>query len=139
VSQPAVSLLDRGVRSVLIDRADQVAASWRGRYDRLKLNTGKQFSHLPHRPYPRETPTFPTRDQVADYFDRHARVDGIELRLNTAVERLDARPGRWQMLTSRGYIEATHVVVATGFEHTPHVPDWPGLRTFTGELLHSST
>ena len=48
----AVSLRDRGVASVLVDRAGLVAASWRGRYDRLKLNTGKQFSHLPGRPYP---------------------------------------------------------------------------------------
>jgi cation diffusion facilitator CzcD-associated flavoprotein CzcO len=88
----AVSLLDRGVRPVLVDRADHVASSWRGRYDRLKLNTGKQFSHIPKRPYPKGTPTFPTRDQVADYFDRHAREDGIELRLATAVERIDQRP-----------------------------------------------
>ena len=48
----AVSLRDRGVASVLVDRAGLVAASWRGRYDRLKLNTGKHFSHLPGRPHP---------------------------------------------------------------------------------------
>ena len=66
----AVSLRDRGVASVLVDRAGLVAASWRARYDRLTLNTGKQFSHLPGRPYPVETPTFPTRDHVAHYFTR---------------------------------------------------------------------
>jgi cation diffusion facilitator CzcD-associated flavoprotein CzcO len=48
----AVSLRDRGVASVLVDRAGLVAVSWRARYDRLKLNTGKQFSHLPGRPHP---------------------------------------------------------------------------------------
>lgn len=40
----AVSLKDRGVRPLLIERAANVAASWRSRYDRLKLNTGRQFS-----------------------------------------------------------------------------------------------
>ncbi|HEX7425649.1 MAG TPA: FAD-dependent oxidoreductase, partial [Mycobacterium sp.] len=45
----AVSLRDRGLRPLLIDKADAVAASWRGRYDRLKLNTGRPFSHLPKR------------------------------------------------------------------------------------------
>jgi cation diffusion facilitator CzcD-associated flavoprotein CzcO len=59
----AVSLGDRGVRSLLIDKGD-VAASWRGRYDRLKLNTGRRFSQLPKRPYPQGTPVFPSRDQV---------------------------------------------------------------------------
>jgi hypothetical protein len=31
------------------------------------------------------------------------------------------------------------VVVATGYEHTPFIPEWPGKDSSTGELLHSST
>jgi hypothetical protein len=31
------------------------------------------------------------------------------------------------------------VVVATGYEHTRFIPEWPGKDSFTGELLHSST
>ena len=48
----ALSLKDRGVCPLLVDRADRIASSWRSRYDRLKLNTGRQFSHLPNRKYP---------------------------------------------------------------------------------------
>ncbi|WP_231382586.1 NAD(P)-binding protein [Mycobacterium simiae] len=48
----ALSLRDKGIRSLLVDRADVVAASWRGRYDGLRLNTGRQFSHLPGRRLP---------------------------------------------------------------------------------------
>ncbi len=59
----ALSLRDRGVHPLLLDRAD-VGASWRSRYDALTLNTGRPFSHLPGRPYPKGTPMFPTRDQV---------------------------------------------------------------------------
>lgn len=29
-------------------------------------------------------------------------------------------------------------VVATGYNHTPLLPDWPGREGFTGELLHAS-
>ena len=106
----AVSLAELGVRSVIIDREGQVAASWRGRYDRLKLDTNKWFSRLPGRPYPKGTPSFPTRIQVADYFERHAQIDGIDHRLNTAVERVDPlADGGWQLQTSGGYIAARHV------------------------------
>lgn len=28
--------------------------------------------------------------------------------------------------------------MATGYNHTPHIPDWPGRDTFSGELLHAS-
>ncbi|OBI85666.1 flavin-containing monooxygenase [Mycobacterium asiaticum] len=132
----ALSLKDKGIRSLLIDRSDAVAASWRDRYDRLRLNTGRQFSHLPGRRYPKGTPTYPTRDQVVAHLDRHARDDGIELWLSTTVERIDRhRPG-WRLTTSNGNLDARIVVVATGYEHTPFIPNWPGI--FSGELLHSN-
>lgn len=133
----ALSLKDNRIRPLLIDRADVVAASWRGRYDRLRLNTGRQFSHLPGRPYPKGTPVFPTRDQVVAHLDRHAREDGIDLRLGTTVERIDRRTVGWRLTTSNGDLDARHVVVATGYQHTPLIPNWPG--TFNGELLHSSS
>jgi hypothetical protein len=132
----ALSLKDRGIRPLLVDRADEVAASWRNRYDRLKLNTGRQFSHLPGRPYPKGTPVFPARDDVVEHLDRHAHEDGIELRLGTTVTRIDRHPSGWRLITSGGDLDARHVVVATGYQHTPRIPDWPG--RFTGELLHSS-
>jgi cation diffusion facilitator CzcD-associated flavoprotein CzcO len=132
----ALSLKDRGLRPVLVDRAHAVAASWRSRYDRLKLNTGRQFSHLPDRPYPQGTSLFPTRDDVVDHLDRHAHEDGIDLLLSTAVTRIDHDHGRWRLTTSNGDLNAAQVVVATGYQHTPVVPRWPG--TFTGDVIHSS-
>ncbi len=132
----ALSLRDRGIEPVIVERAAEVASSWRTRYDRLKLNTGRQSSHLPGRQYPRGTPTFPSRDQFVDHLARHA--SGLDIRLNTAVRRIDHRPPGWRLTTSAGVIDAQHVVVATGFEHTPYVPEWPGAQGFTGELLHSS-
>ncbi|OBA69843.1 FAD-dependent oxidoreductase [Mycobacterium sp. 1554424.7] len=132
----ALSLKDKGIRSLIVDRADTVAASWRGRYDRLRLNTGRQFSHLPGRRYPNGTPLYPTRDQVVAHLDRHAREDGIELSLNTTVQRIDRRCPGWRLTTSNGDLDARIVIVATGYDHTPFIPNWPG--TFDGELLHSS-
>lgn len=134
----ALSLRDRGLRPLLIDRAGQVGSSWRGRYDRLRLNTGKQLSHLPNRPYPKHTPVFPSRDQVVEHLERHAHEDGIELLLDTEVSRIDRRPGGWCLRTSSGDIAACQVVVATGYEHTPRMPQWPGSDGFAGELLHSA-
>ncbi|OBA99862.1 FAD-dependent oxidoreductase [Mycobacteriaceae bacterium 1482268.1] len=133
----AVSLCDRGLRPLVVDKAE-VAASWRGRYDRLKLNTGRRFSQLPNRPYPKGTPTFPHRDQVVAYLDRHAREAGIDLLLGTEIRRIDWLQGAWLLQTSTGRIAAHQVVVATGQQHTPRIPAWPGSDDFSGELLHSS-
>jgi cation diffusion facilitator CzcD-associated flavoprotein CzcO len=134
----ALSLRDRGLRPLLIDRADQVGASWRGRYDRLKLNTGRPFSHLPNRPYPKGTPMFPSRDDVVAHLDRHAREDGIDHRMSTEVTRIDRSPRGWRLETSDGELDAHQVVVAIGNQRTAHIPQWAGDNEFTGEMLHSS-
>ncbi len=134
----ALSLSDRGLRPLLIDRADHVGSSWKGRYDRLKLNTGRQTSHMPGRPYPKGTAIFPTRDQVVAHLDHHAHEDGIDLMLSTCVAKIDRSAGNWALSTSSGDIVAPQVVVATGYEHTPKIPEWPGMDLFTGTVLHSS-
>jgi cation diffusion facilitator CzcD-associated flavoprotein CzcO len=134
----ALSLRDRGLRPLLIDRADQVGSSWRSRYDRLKLNTGRPFSHLPNRPYPQGTPMFPSRDDVVAHLDRHAHEDGIDLRMQAEVTRIDRRARGWRLATSDGEMDARHVVVAIGNQHTARIPQWPGADGFTGQILHSS-
>jgi cation diffusion facilitator CzcD-associated flavoprotein CzcO len=136
----ALSLSDLGVKSLVLDRGDQVGASWRSRYDRLRLNTGRQFSHLPRRPYPKGTPVFPTRDEVVAHLERHSVERGIELRLETPVDRVVRRkPSGWGVVTPDGIVDAAHVVIATGYAHTPVLPDWPGATSFDGELLHSAS
>src|SRR6478736_917996 len=96
----ALSLRDRGLSPLLIERGDHVGSSWRGRYDRLKLNTGRTFSHLPNRPYPKGTPMFPTRDDVVAHLERHAGEDGIELRLGTQAQRIERTDRGWCIRTS---------------------------------------
>jgi NADPH-dependent 2,4-dienoyl-CoA reductase/sulfur reductase-like enzyme len=134
----ALALKDAGLPPLVLDEADRVASSWRSRYDSLRLNTWRRFSHLPGRPYPKGTPTFPSRDQVIEHIERHAGEQGMELRLGTRVERIDRGDGAWVVQTSVGELRAPQVIVATGIDQTPVVPDWPGRETFRGELLHSS-
>ena len=135
----ALCLSDLSIPSVVLERGDGVGAAWRSRYDRLRLNTGQRYSHLPKRPYPKGTPVFPTRDQIVSHLEEHAGERGIELRLNTPVERVVRRkPTGWGVLTPDGIVGAAHVVVATGYLHTPVLPDWPGWASFPGEVLHSS-
>lgn len=134
----ALALKDAGLAPLVLDQADRVAASWRTRYDGLRLNTWRRFSHLPGRPFPKGTPTFPSRDQLIEHVERHAGEDGIELRLGTRVERLDRDDGEWVVRIGEGEIRAPQVVVALGLDQAPFIPEWPGRDAFEGALLHSS-
>ncbi len=134
----AVALKDAGLAPLVLDQADRVASSWRSRYDGLRLNTWRPFSHLPGRPFPKGTPTFPSRDQLVQHLERHAGEEGIELRLSTRVERIERSDGGWVVHSSAGELRAPQVIVALGHEQNPFSPDWPGRDAFEGRLLHSS-
>ena len=127
-----------GVPAVVLERADVVGSSWRGRYERLRLNTSRWTSKLPRAPYPQGTGMFPTRDQMTAYLEEYAARNELDLRFASGVDRIDRRDGRWQLRTPRGEHRSRHVVVATGFEHTPSIPQWPGRETFEGRLIHAA-
>lgn len=133
----ALALKDVDLRPLVLDQADAVGSSWRGRYDRLRLNTCRPFSHLPDRRFPKGTPMFPSRDQLIAHVEHHAQEDGIDLQLGTRVERIDRDDGGWVLRTSAGQARAPQVVVATGYEQAPYIPDWSGRESFEGQLLHA--
>lgn len=134
----ALALKDVGLQPLVLDRADGVGSSWRGRYDRLRLNTCRPFSHLPGRRFPKATPMFPSRDDVVAHIEQHAHEDGIDLRLGTSVDRIDRNGSGWILQTAAGKIRAPQAIVATGYDHTPFIPDWDGRERFGGQLLHAS-
>jgi len=134
----ALALKDVGLRPFVIERAASVASSWRGRYDRLRLNTCRWLSHLPDRRFARGTPLFPTREDLIAHIDEHAREAGIEIRLETRVNRVDAHDSGWRAETDGGAVESTQMVIATGYEGEPVIPNWEGRNEFSGRLLHSA-
>lgn len=137
----AAALRARGVRAVVLEKSGSVGASWRGHYDRLHLHTTRRWSALPGLPMPRRFGRWVSRDNVVRYLEKYAEHHELEVVTGVEVSRIDrAADGSGWRLSASGGRELTGraVVVATGFNHTPSLPDWPGRETFTGELLHAS-
>lgn len=133
----AGALLDQGLAPLIVEAGD-VAASWRARYDRVHLNTSTWFSHLPGRRFPREVGRFPSREELIGYYEGFVAERGIEIRRHTRVRRIEHGEPGWVLHTDDGALRGERVIVATGKDHTPIFPPWPGRDTFTGELLHAS-
>ena len=136
----AAELVSAGRHVQLLERADQVGASWAARYDSLHLHTVRWLSALPGQPIPRRYGKWVGRDDLVDYLDTYARVRGLHPELGVTVTRVDraADSRGWMVRTDRGDRAASRVVLATGYSHTPRRPDWPGVETFTGDLRHSA-
>ena len=131
----AALLRGDGMEPLVLEAGPEPGAAWRERYDRLRLHTPRLLSGLPGLRIPRRYGRWVRRDDLLEYFRAYADSQGIEIRTGVRVDRIDPR---WQLDTSAGPIEATTVIVATGYNGAPFVPDWPGRDAFTGDLIHSS-
>jgi cation diffusion facilitator CzcD-associated flavoprotein CzcO len=137
----AYALRSRGIRAVVVERADRVGASWLRHYDRLHLHTTRRLSALPGLAMPRRFGRWVARDDVVRYLEKYAEHHELELVTGVEVSRVERTPdGTGWLLHASGGRELTGsaVVVATGYNHTPHLPDWPGREAYTGDLVHAS-
>ncbi|MGW2518848.1 flavin-containing monooxygenase [Streptomyces sp. NPDC001617] len=137
----AYALRARGIRAVVLERSDRVGASWRRHYDRLHLHTTRRLSALPGLPIPRRFGRWVARDDVVRYLEKYAEVHELEIVTGVEVKRVERTPdGAGWLLHATGGRELTGaaVVVATGYNHTPYVPDWPGLDDYTGDFTHAA-
>jgi putative flavoprotein involved in K+ transport len=135
----AAALVKAGQPVSLLEKADQIGASWAGRYDSLHLHTVRWLSGLPGFRIPRSYGRWVARDDLIHYLREYAELSGLRPELGVTVERIErAEDSGWLVVTDRGVRAFRRVVLATGGSHTPRLPDWPGLETFPREVVHSA-
>nr|XP_027084116.1 indole-3-pyruvate monooxygenase YUCCA6-like [Coffea arabica] len=142
----AACLKVKGVRSVVLERSHCIASLWQLKtYDRLRLHLPKQFCELPLMPFPEGFPTYPTKQQFIQYLEAYARKFDINPSFNQSVvsAEYDQVLGLWRVRTVGLKKEETEyvcpgLIVATGENAEPVVPDIEGMKDFGGDILHTS-
>jgi cation diffusion facilitator CzcD-associated flavoprotein CzcO len=140
----AATLQARGAYVTVLEKSEHVGDAWRHHYDRLHLHTTRGLSKLPGLAIPREYGRWVARDDVVRYLEAYAAHHGLRIERGVEVTHLDRLVAdgdtarRWTITTTDDTRTADAVVVATGYNHTPHVPDWPGLGEFPGKVTHAS-
>lgn len=134
----AAALREQGVRAVVLEKSESVGASWRRHYDRLHLHTTRRLSGLPGLAIPRSFGRWVSRDNVIRYLEKYAELHELEIVTGVEVSRIEPSGSDWLLHATGGrLLTGRAVVVATGYNHTPRLPDWPGRDSYTGELLHA--
>ena len=133
----AACLRRRGIGGTVLERGEGVGQAWRGHYDRLHLHTPRVQSHLPGYRIPRSSGRWVARDDLVDYLEAYADHHRIGPQFGVEVQRLDPDDGGWRLTTTDGEYHARAVVVATGYNGRPYLPDWPGRAGYAGQLLHA--
>jgi putative flavoprotein involved in K+ transport len=134
----AGALKQRGIQSTVLEQGDKVGTSWRGHYERLHLHTIRRLSGLPGHPIPTEMGKWVARDDLVRYLEDYAAKFDLEIRPGIGVQRIDPDERGWLVRTASGDHPTDKVVMATGYNRTPVLPDWPGKDRYEGELIHSA-
>jgi cation diffusion facilitator CzcD-associated flavoprotein CzcO len=141
----AARLKQLQIDTLIVDRELRVGDNWRNRYHALTLHNQVQVNHLPYMPFPPNWPVYIPKDKLANWFE--AYVEAMELNYWTGTEfergAYNKAEGRWSVTLRRAdgserIMHPRHVVMATGVSGIPNVPEIPGLKNFTGAILHSS-
>ncbi len=133
----AACLRRRGASFEVLERAAEVGSSWRTHYERLHLHTAASHSHLPYREFPDIYPTYPSRQQIVDYLADYAREFDVRPHFGATVQRASPVGDTWRVETARGDWTAKRLIVATGYNGHPMVPEFDGQAGFAGPIVHS--
>ncbi len=133
-------LKKHGIEHVVIDRAKEVADSWRRRWDSMNMITPNWICKtLPGPEYPGEPDAFSSRADTVRYFDHWVKEVNPPLQLGVTVTRVEQADGGFAVHTAeQGVITARQVVVAVGPFQQPKVPAFADQVDKKVVQLHSS-
>jgi putative flavoprotein involved in K+ transport len=150
------ALKRRGIVPLVFDSSNRIGDTWRARYNGLVLNTHRYASKIPGVTMPPEVAVWPARDDWANYIEYAAEALKVELQ-TIRIKTIRHHPeGGWLLSYApansarsvpvpkrqRAQMEICNrwdvVVIATGRNRLPIVPDWPGMPDSPVEVLHSS-
>lgn len=147
----ARAMLKRDVPFEIFERHDELGGIWNieqpGSPMYLSCNfiSSRDYGGFIGYPMPEDYPMYPKWHQMREYVQSFARSYGIDrhARTGVAVEHaapVDTEAGRfWRLALSDGTTrDFRGVVIATGAQWAPVIPDYPGLDTFSGRIIHSA-
>lgn len=117
-------LSQRGIDHVVFERR-RLAERWRSeRWDSLRLLTPNWFSRLPDWRYRGDDPDgFMTMSEVVRYFEDYACATSAPVETDTEVRSVETFDGGYRVVTDQDTWFTRGVVIATGDNNTPRVPE----------------
>lgn len=107
---------------LILDKEEEIGASWLNRWDSLKLFTPTEFNHLAGMEFPARKGHYPNKYEVADYFKSYVKKFDFPVQLKTLVRKIEKVDEKFLVFTDNETFECKQVIVATGPFHIPYTP-----------------
>ncbi|CAH0044434.1 unnamed protein product [Clonostachys solani] len=143
------NLAEEGFNVVGFERSPFVGGLWHfSEEDRTSvlpttvINISKERGCYTDFPFPQDAPSHCTARDVQDYLESYVEHFGLSsrLRLGTNIQKVirDEEADRWKLLVEGSDpLFFDKVVIATGAQQEPQIPDLPNIDKFSGNSVHS--
>jgi putative flavoprotein involved in K+ transport len=118
----AYELKRLGFNYLVLDKENEIGASWLNRWDSLKLFTPSEFNNLQGLDFPAPKNHYPNKYEVADYFKSYVEEFNIPVKLNSFVKSIEKKNNIYHLETEEKTYNSKNVIVATGPFHIPYTP-----------------
>lgn len=109
---------------LVVDKESTLGASWRNRWDSLTLFTPSEFNNLPGLDFPGPKGHYPSKDEVAQYFEAYVKEHNFPIQFDTLVEKISREEDYFLLKSSSGDLKAKNVIIGTGPFHIPYIPSF---------------
>ena len=141
----AKTLKQYGFEVAVFEARTEIGGVWANNYRSLRVLEPKWVYGYPDWPWPDETPLFPPASEVRKYLTSYCEHFSIlnDIRLDSKITAaIPVQDDRWQITFTSSNQEQVeefdYFVMAPGMFNHKKTPDWPGIKSFTGQLIHSS-
>ncbi|MFN2260854.1 MAG: flavin-containing monooxygenase [Psychroflexus sp.] len=118
----AYQLNQLGKKYLVLDKENEVGASWLNRWDSLTLFTPSEFNNMEGLEFPKPKGHYPDKNEVAEYFKAYVKRFDIPIEFNTLVTEIKDKTDYFIVEHENGFYETENVIVATGPFHIPYTP-----------------
>ncbi|MYR08913.1 FAD-dependent oxidoreductase [Gordonia sp. SID5947] len=140
----AIELKRLGIDDIaILEREDDLGGTWHvNHYPGLSVDIASVTYSYSFEPNPYWSRLFAPgaelkryADHVADRYDLKRHME-----FGTLVARAEWDDSQqfWRVTTDEGVRTCRHLVTATGFLSQPHTPDFPGIDSFGGRIIHTA-
>ncbi|KAJ4951447.1 hypothetical protein NE237_028279 [Protea cynaroides] len=112
-------LTEKGIPSLLLEKSNCIASLWQHR-----------LCELPFMGFPDDFPKYPSKLQFISYMESYASHFSIKPRFSHC--------GLWRIQTQNLEYISRWLIVATGENAEPVIPDIPGINSFHSPVIHTS-
>ncbi|PMB18569.1 hypothetical protein CEN45_20465 [Fischerella thermalis CCMEE 5198] len=141
----AASLKNFGINNfIVIEKGETVATIWKNAYERLV--TQNPYFTLPFFEGKRKYSAFKTKDEMVEYLTEYAHHFQVyshihfdeEVQSITKIYNQNQTDYHWQIQTTKDILYSKILVICTGLNNEPVIPNFCGQEYFTGKIIHSS-